>query len=317
MNGPKGIDYFIGDGSPSLAGDAFVVIKASEGAGFPPPGAPEMAWYPQQQARARAAGALFGAFHYWHPSVDNAAQVANFKARANLAPGDVIQLDAETTDGLDWATVNTRKNDMLSRLKSEFPMCRVLLYTDLDYWNHIDGNVADGLWIADPSAPAGAPRVAHWVIHQYAASNVDYDIANFPDATALRTWATGLIPQPAPKEPEMILVTGMNATDVYGLSGGLYWHINDGDSVQGYRNAGVPEATITPAEHQRILAAKAVAEPVELEAVTGQLAPIQVDASALTAAVVAALSDPKLLAAQGAAYAHAMAVQEHNDTPAT
>ena len=29
MSGPKGVDYFIGDGTTELAGDAFEVIKAS------------------------------------------------------------------------------------------------------------------------------------------------------------------------------------------------------------------------------------------------------------------------------------------------
>jgi Glycosyl hydrolases family 25 len=257
VNGPKGIDFFIGDGTPSLAGESFIVIKASEGAGFPGPGAPELTWYPQEQARIRAMGALFGAFHFWHPSVDNGAQLANFKARATLQPGDLIQLDAEVTDGLAWSVVNARKNDMLGRLKAEFPYCRVLLYTYLDYWNHIDGHVADGLWIADPAAPPGQPRVPAWVFHQYGSGGVDYDIANFPDASALRAWAAGLIPAAPPQEPEMILTTGMNGTDVWALSGAAYWHVVDGPSVQGYRAAGVPIATIDLTEHQAILAATA------------------------------------------------------------
>lgn len=271
MSGPKGIDYFIGDGTPSLAGDSFVVIKASEGGGFPPADAPERTWYPQEQARIRATGALFGAYHYWHPGTDNAAQVANFLARANLRPGDVVQLDAEATDGLDWATINARKNDMLSRLKAALPQCRVLLYTYLDYWNHIDGNVADGLWIADPSAPAGAPRVARWVIHQYAVNAVDFDVANFPDAAAMRAWATGLIPAPLPKEIEMeqtiALLTGMNGTDVWAFvpARGLYWHVADGQSVQTYEGFGAKMGTITAAEHANILAAVAkVQAPVTL-----------------------------------------------------
>lgn len=189
MSGPKGIDFYYGDGTPSIAGQTFDVIKASEGAGFPPDG-PIPDWYASEQAKIRAGGALFGAYHFWHPSVDNAAQVANFKKRANFRPGDIGQLDCEVTDGLDWATVNARKNDMLAKLKAEFPQNRWLLYTYLDFFSHLDGNVGDGLWIADPDAPAGSPRVPHWVIHQYGSGNVDYDIANFPDAQALRAWAT-------------------------------------------------------------------------------------------------------------------------------
>jgi len=266
MSGPKGIDYFIGDGSPSLAGDAFVVIKASEGASYPPDGAPEIAWYAQQQARVRAAGDLFGAFLFWHPSVDNAAQLANFQKRANLRPGDVIQLDAEVTDGLPWATVNARKNDMLARLKHAYPQCRVLLYTYLDFWNHVDANAGDGLWIADPSAPAGAPRVAHWLIHQYASSNVDYDIANFANAAALRAWATALIPappQPASEEEPVskMLLAIADPTDptlekpgIWLLDGPLYFHVLDEADCMAFLNAGVKQVSISYAQHKTILA---------------------------------------------------------------
>jgi hypothetical protein len=273
MSGPKGIDYFIGDGSPSLAGDAFVVIKASEGAGYPPDGAPEIDWYSQQQARVRAAGDLFGAFLFWHPSVDNAAQVANFKKRANLQPGDIGQLDCEVTDGLDWATVNARKNDMLARLKAEFPHNRWLLYTYLDFWNHLDANAGDGLWIADPSAPAGQPRVQHWVIHQYASSDVDYDIANFPDAAALRAWAFSLIPRPQPphEKDDLMLLHAIqpNPNDqndkpgIWLLSGPLYFHVLDEADCLAYRNAGVPQIGISYAQHKEILARIALLQDVQ------------------------------------------------------
>src|SRR5579884_197138 len=267
MSGPKGIDYFIGDGSPSLAGDAFVVIKASEGASYPPDGAPEIPWYSQQQARVRAAGAVFGAFLFWHPGTDNGAQLANFQKRANLKPGDVIQLDAEVTDGLGWATVNARKNDMLARLKRAYPQNRVLLYTYLDFWNHIDGNAADGLWIADPSAPAGQPRVAHWVIHQYSSSNVDYDIANFANAAALRAWATALIPAPpqphSEEEDDMskLLLSIADPTDptlekpgIWLLDGPLYFHVDDIADCVAFQNAGIKQINISYEQHKTILA---------------------------------------------------------------
>lgn len=319
MSGPKGIDYFIGDGSPSLAGDVFVVIKASEGTGFPPPGAPEETWYPQQQARVRAAGDVFGAFLFWYPSADNAAQLANFQRHANLRPGDVMQLDCEVTDGLDWTTVNLRKNDMLARLKTAYPQCRVLLYTYLDFWNHIDGNVADGLWIADPDAPPGQPRVAHWVIHQYATGGVDYDIANFPDAAALRAWATGLIPASSTQEATMPLLLDVQADPanpnvnqgIWYQDGALLCHVLDPTQIGFFRGApNVHEGPVSFAQFQEIQARVAA---------LGGSATVQVtvDSSQLTTALVAALSDAGLLAKQGAAIAHAEAVQEHADTPAS
>lgn len=295
MSGPKGVDYFIGDGSPSLAGDVFVVIKASEGTGFPPPGAPEETWYPQQQARVRAAGDVFGAFLFWHPSADNAAQLANFQRHANLKPGDVIQLDAEVTDGLPWPTVNARKNDMLARLKAAYPQCRVLLYTYLDFWNHIDGNVADGLWIADPDAPAGAPRVPHWVIHQYGSGGVDYDIANFPDATALRAWAAGLIPKTLTPEGTMPLLLDVqsdpaNPTVNQGIwyqDGALLCHVVDPSQLPFFKAIpNVHEGPVSFAQFQAIKAGVA--------ALTSSVT-VTVDPGVLAAAITQAA--PQLAAA--------------------
>lgn len=316
MSGPRGIDFYYGDGTPSLAGQTFDVIKASEGAGFPPDG-PIPAWYAAEQAKIRAAGAVFGAYHFWHPGVDNAAQLANFLRRANLRDGDVIQLDCEVTDGLDWATVNARKNDMLGRLKAARPRNRVLLYTYLDFWNHIDANAGDGLWIADPSAPAGAPRVAHWVIHQYGSDSVDYDIANFPDAAALRAWASGLIPKASTQEGTMPLLLDVqpdpaNPTVNQGVwyqDGALLFHVINPGQLGFFQSVpNVREGKIEFAQFQEIRSRVAA---------LGGSATVQVtvDTSQLTSAVVAALSNAGLLAAEGAAIAHAEAVQEHNDTP--
>jgi hypothetical protein len=304
MAGPKGIDYYIGDGTPVLAGDSFVVIKASEGGGYPPVNAPEIAWYAKEQARIRASGAVFGAFHYWHPSVDNGVQLANFLKHASLNPGDLVQLDAETTDGLAWPVVNARKNDMLARLKAALPRNRVLLYTYLDFLSHLDSQVGDGLWIADPDAPAGHPRVAHWALHQYGSGGVDYDIANFPDAAALRAWASAAAAPAAPREDQdMILHAITGSPDIWALSGSLYWHVVDPASLASYKSAGVPQATITAAEHAGILAAAAQmkAQPATLNISAADLAaafqPILAavptaaqNAAATTAALGAALA---------------------------
>lgn len=314
MSGPKGIDFYYGDGTPSIAGQTFDVIKASEGAGFPPDG-PIPQWYASEQAKIRASGAIFGAYLFWHPSVDNAAQVDNFKKRANFQPGDIGQLDCEVTDGLDWATVNARKNDMLARLRAEFPHNRWLLYTYLDFFSHLDGNVGDGLWIADPNAPAGAPRVQHWVIHQYASSGVDYDIANFPDAAALRAWANSLIPATAPI-PEDYMIIQVNADKAAGYSGAIYL-LNGGqllpfgsvDDVMTVKNAyNLPIVVLSYTTYANWVAAEGHT-PVNVTLDSSQLA------AALAADLPAALDNAQLLADQGKAYAHAEAVEDHNDTP--
>jgi hypothetical protein len=52
--------------------------------------------------------------------------------------------------------------------------------------------VGDGLWIADPSAPKGAPRVDHpWLFHQYGSpGGLDRNVSRL-SATDLRAWAAG------------------------------------------------------------------------------------------------------------------------------
>ena len=255
MSDPKGIDYYYNDGTPSLAGDDFVVIKASEGATFPPDGSIPQ-WYTEEQNRIRSTGAVFGAFLFYHPGTDNSAQLANFVKRANLRDGDIIQLDCETTDGLGWSTINAQKNDMLAKLKARYPRNRVLLYTYIDFWNHIDSTVGDGLWIADPSAPAGQPRInTPWVMHQYATNNVDFDVANFPSAEAFRTWASFGDNQTG--EPVMI-IHYLADGNVWALAEGAYWNVTSPDELSQYQNGIVPkplEAHVSDEEHTRVLAA--------------------------------------------------------------
>ena len=65
-------------------------------------------------------------------------------------------------------------------------------------------------------------------------------------------------PTPSPavlRENEMILHTITGSPEVWALSGSLYWHVADPQSLNSYKAAGVPQATITLAEHTAILAA--------------------------------------------------------------
>jgi hypothetical protein len=105
------------------------------------------------------------------------------------------------------------------------------------------------------------------------------------------------------QEDTMLILRVQGSDSVYGLDGGTLWGVSDPTSLQAYINAGVQQATVTPEEIARIQAAQPVA------------ATVTVDSSQLTSALVAALSDAGLLAKEGAALAHAEAVQEHNDTP--
>lgn len=140
-----------------------------------------------------------------------------------------------------------------------------------------------------------------------------YDLSEVSDTLLLwdtRPPAPKPVPPPKPKEPDMIMVTGFSGTDVWLLAPPLYKHIQDGPSVTGYQAAGVQTATITAAEHaDNVTKVAALAASITV--------PVTVDTAQLAVAIKAAFTDPGLLAAQGAAIAHAEAVQEHIDTPSS
>lgn len=66
--------------------------------------------------------------------------------------------------------------------------------------------------------------------------------------------ATGAVTIPH-LESDMILHSVTGSPEVWALSGSLYWHVVDPASLASYRSAGVPQATITAAEHAAVLAA--------------------------------------------------------------
>jgi hypothetical protein len=98
------------------------------------------------------------------------------------------------------------------------------------------------------------------------------------DLSVVADYWPGVDPRPTPspaalRENEMILHSITGSPEVWALSGSLYWHVADPQSLNSYKAAGVPQATITPAEHAAILAATKV-----------------LSASAIAAAVAASLS---------------------------
>ena len=182
---------------PDLSGVDVVLIKASEGHTYASPARGD------QAKAARTASKAVGWYHFlWPGNIE--AQAAWFIRCADPQPGDVLACDWETT--LDHTAASCAEKDaFLEAVKKLRPGLRVLLYANLDFWLHKDttNGCADGLWIADPDAPAGKPRVQHpWLIHQYGIrSNTDQDVCNFASPAAWRQWAAGPAPAPAPKPP--------------------------------------------------------------------------------------------------------------------
>jgi len=156
--------------------------------------------YAKQLSHARAAGVVVGHYHFQHHGAA-AAEFAYFAAHADVRAGDIIALDWEKA-----GDTTADKDAWLHAARAHFPHNRVILYTFTSMWKNVDTTsyVADGLWIADPSAAAGHPNVQHsWVFHQYStAGGIDHSVANasvFKDATALRAWTHALEPA---KQPE-------------------------------------------------------------------------------------------------------------------
>jgi GH25 family lysozyme M1 (1,4-beta-N-acetylmuramidase) len=178
----KGIDVASYQSStPSTAGLGFVMVKATEGTSYVNPK------HASQVSHARAAGVVVGHYHFARPG-SMSAQVSYFLQHAGVKAGDLLALDWE-----DAGVSGADKDAFVKAAQKASPAHRVLLYCNRDFWLNRDTTsvCGDGLWIADPDADAGHPRVQHaWTVHQYSSSGgLDRDVANFASAAALRAWA--------------------------------------------------------------------------------------------------------------------------------
>jgi hypothetical protein len=178
----------------STAGLGFVMVKATEGTGYVNP------HYAGQIATGRAHSLVVGHYHFARPG-SMTAQADYFLKHADVRAGDVLAFDWE-----DPGVSSADKDAWIRHVQAAAPGHRVILYCNRDFWLNRDhgGFYGDGLWIADPSSPAGHPQVSvHWTIHQYSeAGGVDHNVANFVDAAALKAWAAKGVTPPAPKPPK-------------------------------------------------------------------------------------------------------------------
>lgn len=208
----------------STAGLDFVFVKATEGTNYINPR------YAAQVAHGRAAGKTIGHYHFVR-SGSMSAQVGYFLAHATLRAGDVLALDWE-----DPGVTSADKDAFLRLLQSKAPHHKVVLYCNTDYWLNRDhsGYAADGLWIADPSAPMGSPRIkAPWVFHQYSeAGGLDHDYSPMT-AAQLRAWAAGTA---APAQVPVITKPPTAIHEEDDMSVAL--------DVLGYRNAKADAASV-------------------------------------------------------------------------
>jgi hypothetical protein len=167
----------------NTAGIDFVIIKITEGTNYINPN------WTGQRATARAHNLVTGFYHFVRPG-SMIAQADFFLKQFTLQPGDVLAFDWEDT-GVSGA----QKDAWIKYVQSKAPGHRVLLYCNRDFWNNRQSSnfAGDGLWIADPSSPAGHPQVsAPWLMHQYGgAGGYDHDVAQFDSRAAMAAWAEG------------------------------------------------------------------------------------------------------------------------------
>jgi hypothetical protein len=120
-------------------------------------------------------------------------------------------------------------------------------------------------WVAHFDNVAAIPAGA--VAKQYYSNDsLGYDLSVVAD------YWPGVDPRPVTtlKEPEMILNRISDSVEVWALSGSLYWHVADIQSLSAYKKAGVPEIMISPAEHQSILNAVAADASTAAAAATNE-----------------------------------------------
>jgi hypothetical protein len=187
----RGIDVSDYQGADfSTKGLSFVIVKATEGRSYINPK------QAAQAKRARDAGCVVGFYHFLWPG-NIQAQAAYFVEKCASQSGDLLAVDWENTSSGTRAS-SVEKDQFIRAVKKLRPDHRVLLYCNRDFWlNHDTTSYAgDGLWIADYLA-AGKPAIkADWVIHQYTSSPLDTNIAAFASASAMKTWARGLLEEP-------------------------------------------------------------------------------------------------------------------------
>ena len=160
------------------AGEAFAYIKASDGAET------DDAYFIDSWHGSGAAKLLRGAYHFFRPEQDAAAQAHNFLARLTAAngsptlkPGDLpAALDVEVLGGQTAATIIAGMTTWLAAVEAATGRTP-LIYTYANFWIHSVGHVAAfsryPLWIARygaaPVTPATWPR---WTMWQFSTQQV-------------------------------------------------------------------------------------------------------------------------------------------------
>jgi lysozyme len=148
------------------AGMAFAFVKATQGAAYVDP------LFAQNWDGARAAGLLCGAYHFFQPGDDPAAQAAHFLSVLGIPPGITgglpPVLDVETLGSQTAVQVVEGVRTWLSTVEAAAG-CTPIVYTSPHFWATLGTSDFGGypLWVAEygvstPKLPAGWTSWTFW-----------------------------------------------------------------------------------------------------------------------------------------------------------
>ena len=140
---------------PRVADDgvAFAFIKATEGGDYVDPR------FAANWAGAAQAGVMRGAYHFYRPQPDAAAQAEHFLRTVQLRAGDLPPvLDVEVTDGRSASAIAAGVRTWLETVERATGR-RPIVYTRAGFWNQVGGGFgAYPLWVAHYGVAAPASR---------------------------------------------------------------------------------------------------------------------------------------------------------------
>jgi lysozyme len=144
------------------AGIRFAFIKATEGGDWTDPA------FAGNWRRAREAGVMRGAYHYYRPQTHSAVQARHFLRRVKVSENDLPPvLDVEATDGVSNATLRRGVRNWLRIVEAETGK-RPIIYVSRRFAPRLAAEFSGyPLWIADyrgsgPAVPRGWRRWTFW-----------------------------------------------------------------------------------------------------------------------------------------------------------
>jgi lysozyme len=168
----------------------FAFIKATEGNGNVDP------YFRRNWKKAKEAGVVRGAYHFFIASKDGTKQALNFMKKVNLETGDLPPvLDVEKTNGANATIIRQEVKECLTAFEFNYRV-KPIIYTNIDFYNrYLKGFFDDyPLWVAHYLQPH-KPRIKRdWIFWQHSESGrvngisakVDFNVFN-GDSTEFRS----------------------------------------------------------------------------------------------------------------------------------